>query len=207
MEFPCPSRVHPPPRISMFSPIWKLCWTSDFFYNRSQSPVLLLPEAGFWTLIKYLVVLVTSSHLEVSGVGRGMALVVKNPPASAGDVRDTGSVPESGKAPGEGHGDPLQYSCLVNPMDRGAWWATVHRVAKSWTWLKWLSTANSTLSYPLVRTNSSVIHSCALWMTKTCLLKLFTTDWDLNPCAETQTQPKLTLGLEPMSCDQDLWCA
>ena len=41
---------------------------------------------------------------------------------------------------GEGNGNPLQYSCLENPMDRGAWWATVHRVAKSWTWLKWLST-------------------------------------------------------------------
>ena len=73
----------------------------------------------------------TSSHPEVPGVGGGMALVVKNPPASAGDIRDTGSIPESGKAPGGGHGNPLQYSCLVNPMDRGAWWATVHRVAES----------------------------------------------------------------------------
>ena len=59
--------------------------------------------------------------------------MVKNPPANAGDVRDVGSIPGSGRCPGGGHGDPLQYSCLENPMDRGAWWATVHRVTKSWT--------------------------------------------------------------------------
>ena len=52
---------------------------------------------------------------------------------------DTGWIPESGRLPGEGNGNPLQYSCLENPMDRGAWKATAHRVAKSWTWLKWLS--------------------------------------------------------------------
>ena len=65
-----------------------------------------------------------------------MALVVKNPPASAGDVRDPGSIPGLGRYPGGGHGNSLQYSCLENPMDRGAWQATVHRVAKSWTQLK-----------------------------------------------------------------------
>ena len=68
-----------------------------------------------------------------------VVLVVKNPLASAGHVRDTGSVPESGRSPGGGHGSPLQYSGLENPMDRAAWWATVHRVTKSWTQLKWLS--------------------------------------------------------------------
>ena len=62
--------------------------------------------------------------------------VVMNPPANAGDVRDTGSVPGLGRFPGGGHDNPLQYSCLENPMDRGAWWATVHRVAQSWTRLK-----------------------------------------------------------------------
>ena len=59
-----------------------------------------------------------------------VVLVVKNLLASAGDdVRDVGSVPGSGKSPGEGNGNPLQYSCLENPMDREAWQATVHRVA------------------------------------------------------------------------------
>ena len=56
------------------------------------------------------------------------ALVVKNLPANAGDVRDGGLVPESGRSSGGGHGNLLQYSCLENPMDRGAWRATVHRV-------------------------------------------------------------------------------
>ena len=52
------------------------------------------------------------------------------------DVTDVGSIPGWGRAPGEGNGYPLQYSCLENPMDRGGWQATVHRVAQSWTQLK-----------------------------------------------------------------------
>ena len=56
--------------------------------------------------------------------------MVKNLPANVGDVRDKGSVHGSGRCPGGEYGNPLQYSCLENPMDRGAWWATVHRVAK-----------------------------------------------------------------------------
>ena len=56
--------------------------------------------------------------------------MVENPPASAGDERDAGLIPGSGRFSGEGNGNPLQYSCLGNPMDRGAWWATVHGVVK-----------------------------------------------------------------------------
>ena len=56
--------------------------------------------------------------------------VVKNPTAHAGDIRDAGSIPGLGRRPGEGNGNPLQYSCLENSMDRGAWWATVHGVTK-----------------------------------------------------------------------------
>ena len=62
-----------------------------------------------------------------------MAQWVKNLSANAGDVVDMGSVPGSGRSPGGGHGNPLQYSCLQNPMAKGTWWATVHRVAKSLT--------------------------------------------------------------------------
>ena len=62
-----------------------------------------------------------------------MALVVKNPPANAGDLRDMGLIPGLGRSPGGGHGSPLQYSHLETPIDRGAWWATGHRVAQSWT--------------------------------------------------------------------------
>ena len=61
--------------------------------------------------------------------------MVKNPPATAGDTRDSGSIPGSGRSPGVGNGNPLQYSCLKNPMDRGAWWATDHGIAKSRTQL------------------------------------------------------------------------
>ena len=57
--------------------------------------------------------------------------MIKDLPANAGDMRDTGSIPGFGKSPGGGHGNPLQYSCLENPMDRGAWQAIVHRVIES----------------------------------------------------------------------------
>ena len=62
--------------------------------------------------------------------------MVKNLTANAGDIRDAGSIPGLGRSPGEGNGNPLQYSCLENPVDREAWRATVHRVAKSQTRLK-----------------------------------------------------------------------
>jgi len=65
-----------------------------------------------------------------------LVLVVKNSPASAGDVRIMGLIPGSGRSPGEGNGSPLQYSCLENHIDRGVWWAAVHGVTKSWTLLK-----------------------------------------------------------------------
>ena len=62
-----------------------------------------------------------------------VVLVVKNLPANAGDIRDVGLIPGLGRSPGETNGNPHQYSCLENPMDRGAWWPTVHRVTKSQT--------------------------------------------------------------------------
>ena len=64
---------------------------------------------------------------------------------SASNIGDVGSIPGLGRSPGEGHCSPLQYSCLQSPMDRGAWWATVHRVTKSWTRLKQLSTHAHTM--------------------------------------------------------------
>ena len=73
---------------------------------------------------------------EINGTVPGGS-AVKNPPANAGD---SGSIPGSVRSPGGGHGNPLQYSCPENPMDRGAWQTTVHGVAKSWTRLRRLST-------------------------------------------------------------------
>ena len=66
--------------------------------------------------------------------------MLKNPPANAGDKRDMDLIPGSGKSPGGGHGNPLQCSCLENPMNRGAWRVTVQRVAKTRTGLKQFST-------------------------------------------------------------------
>ena len=68
--------------------------------------------------------------------GQVVVLAVKNSPANLGDIRDAGSIPGLGRSPRGGHGNPLQYAFLENPMDRGAWQATVHRVTKNWTQLK-----------------------------------------------------------------------
>ena len=74
--------------------------------------------------------------------------VVKNPFANARDSRDVGLIPELGRSPGAGNGNLFQYSCLENPMDRGAWWATVHGVSKSQTWLSDRACTQATLHPP-----------------------------------------------------------
>ena len=71
--------------------------------------------------------------LDIFSWASQVALVVKNPTPSAGDIRDTGLIPGLGRSPGEGNGNPLQDSCLGNHMDRGAWWATVQKVTESQT--------------------------------------------------------------------------
>jgi len=78
-----------------------------------------------------------------------VAIAVKNLPANAGDIRNVGSFPGSGRSPREGHNNPLPYSCLENPMDRKAWQATACRVAKSQAQLKQLSTAQYNLNKAL----------------------------------------------------------
>ena len=83
--------------------------------------------------------------------------MVKNPPANAGNIRDVGSVPGWGRSPGGGHDNPLQYSCLENPKDRGAWWTTGHRVEKSWFGPQGadLGTVSLFLKYPLGKISST----------------------------------------------------
>ena len=88
-----------------------------------QRNIFCLCEAEFLTLI------ITRIYSQV-GLPSGSA--VKNTPANAGDA---GSIPESGRSPGEGNSNALQYSCLENPTDRGTWQATIHRVTKNQTWL------------------------------------------------------------------------
>ena len=94
--------------------------------------------------------------ISIPSIGVSWAtLVTENTPASTEDLRDTGSIPGCGRSPGGGHGSPLQYSCLENPMDTGAWWATVYRVAKSQTWRKWPSTHTCTHIHRCARRNGS----------------------------------------------------
>ena len=84
---------------------------------------------------------IISNHIELKSFfnkASQVALVVKNTSANAAGVRNVGSLPGLGRSHGGGHGNPLWYSCLENPMDRGAWQATVPRVTKSWTQLRWL---------------------------------------------------------------------
>ena len=92
-----------------------------------------------------------------------MALEVKNTLANAGDAGDTGSIPGSGRSPGKGNGNPLRYSCLENPMDRGTW-ASVHGVAKSQTRLKQLSahTSDTALRASVSWSGQSATNDCVL---------------------------------------------
>ena len=110
------------------------CWLLTTSWSPS-SFTLIEPAPSFRALISF-VIRQSLAFVLASQV----ALVVKNSLASAGDLTDMGSIPVLGRSPGGGHGNPLQYSCLENPMDRGAWQATVHGEAKSWTQLKRLST-------------------------------------------------------------------
>ena len=97
-----------------------------------------------------------------------VVLIVKNPPASAGDSGDTGSIPGSGRSPGEVNGNPLQYSCLENTMDRGAWQATVHgrggghkRVRHDWATKQLNNNSNS---------KSTVNLNCQTVLHKSCII-------------------------------------
>ena len=88
--------------------------------------------------ITRLTIIITPIYYHSSNIRRTshVVLLIKKLPANAGDIRDTGSIPGFGRSPGEGHGNPLQYSCLEKPLDRGARHTTVHRGAKSRTRLK-----------------------------------------------------------------------
>ena len=100
-----------------------------------------------------------------------VVLGVRNTPANAVDIRHAGSIPESGRFPGGGHGNSLQYSCLENSMGRGTWRATVHGVAKKRTWLKRLSTHTRVpLLWGTFLLPSSAERSFLLW----CLNLIFT---------------------------------
>ena len=137
--------------------IWFMAWGMDFRVRETcfQVPVQCLfvvwPWASHFTSLTLRFFICKQSSAWASQV----AQCVKNPPASGGDIRDTDSIPGLGKSPEGKHGNPLQYSCLENPMDRGAWWATVHAVTKSQTGLKQFSTHNLLLRVVWIK----IIHS------------------------------------------------
>ena len=92
--------------------------------------------------------------------------MVKNLSANARDIRDAGLIPGSGRSPGGGHGNPLQYSCRENPMDRGDWWAVAHGVTKSWTRLEGLTQHSTIYSQPGMRTQVILVYQ---FVDDTCL--------------------------------------
>ena len=103
-----------------------------------RDPAAIFGSQDYWYLEKKVCVCWgRKDSITYSTSGLVQWLSSKRCSCSAGDM---GSIPESGRSPGGGHGNSLQHSCLENAIDRGAWWATVHTVTKSQTWLKWLST-------------------------------------------------------------------
>ena len=116
----------PSSRRPQFLPLW----ISPYSYSWHGS--WLLPEQMIWEKTK-------AASKMTATVASQVALVVKNPPANAGDIRGASSIPGLGRSPGVGNSNPLQHSCLENHMDRGAWRATAHTVAKSQAQPKWLS--------------------------------------------------------------------
>ena len=120
--------------------------------------------------------------------------MVKNQPAHAGDIRDASLIPGSERSPGGGHGNPLQYSCLENLMDREAWRVTMHTVAQSWTGLKRLSTpasmfsswrkADFTLYVPSLGYACVWSREGAFLVLPLCLLFLFNVLEFLFPCQD-----------------------
>ena len=123
-----------------------------------------------------------------------VAQLVKNLPPGAGDARDVGSMPGWRRSPGVGNGNPPQYSCLENPMDKGAWWATVHGVAKSW---KWLSTR--VCMHACTHTHTQSIHALELYPWEKNILKSNNNDnnyknnYNVKSCVATTQDEKENL--------------
>ena len=128
-------------------------------------------------------------------------LGVKNLPANVGDARDCGFDPWVGKIPWSRKCNPLLYSCLENPMDRGAWWATVHGVAKSQTWLSMHHLLHLQTLWPVPMLIPSAELCCCCWsLAKSCL---FVTPWT---AALQFPSPPLCPGVCLDSCPLSRWC-
>ena len=122
--------------------------TSEAYHSALSNHNPFLPLRANLTFS--LTFMVLNSLLFLINYTRMVALMVKNMLAKAGDLRNVDLIPESGRSPGEVLGNPLQYFCLENFTDRGAWWAMVRRVAKSRTWLKHVNKHYSSV-FPIFR--------------------------------------------------------
>ena len=125
-----------------------ICWKQWINVFPKEKNLFGIPEAKEPSIFVLLLFRNIPFQLATYTVSRAsqVVLVVKNLPPNARDIRDAVLIPGSGRSPGGGHGNPLQHSCLENPMDRGGWRTMVYRVMKSQTWLKWLSTHTSHVS-------------------------------------------------------------
>ena len=132
----------PSPQVIIINLILKFIYKWIFQVSMWDNTRILF-SVFFFLLSKYnredtCMLIYTYMYISILGFPGGS--VVKNLPANAGDTRHVGLIPGLGRSPGRGNGNPLQYSCLENPMDRGAWRAMVHSLTKSQTWLERLST-------------------------------------------------------------------
>ena len=135
-----------------------LGWVASPFSSKSSQP-------KDWTRVPC----IASGFFTIWAISE--AQVVRKPPANAGDLRDVGLIPGLGRSPGEGNDNPLQYPCLENPMDRGAWQAPAHRVAKSQTALKQFNMHTCTHTD---ESNQIVSHLCLRVMREWTKLKMMT---------------------------------
>ena len=127
------------------------------------------PQTDTFLTLFYFFLFLNSNYFLQTGFPCGSA--VKNLPASTGCARDTGSIPGSGISLGGGNGNPFQYSCLGNPMDRGAWWATVHEAAKSWTRLR-VCAHTHTLEVQDQCGSRLVFSAASSWLADSCPLQV-----------------------------------
>ena len=135
LKFFCASLIHSFPSVLLWISSYHcvfVCFLPLIFFVVSR--ILPFAECDINGIIYSLLCWASSIQYSASGSFPGGKLV-KNPPAN---VRDLGSIPGLGRSPGGGHSNPFQYSCLENPMDRGAWRAKIQSVTKSWIWLKQL---------------------------------------------------------------------
>ena len=130
---------------SAFSPFPRKLRTGFYGFKQTKKQTPSDPWASWkWNFLsEFSCIFKLSSSKGLSQV----LLVVKNLPANAGDIRDRGLIPGSERSPGGGQSNTLQYSCLENPTDRGAWWVTIHWVSKGWTWLSDLACSQRALGW------------------------------------------------------------